>query len=81
MTKEGKQRISWPMIDDRKWTFELGQAELEPGETETLHCDFVVSHDVDLARVHSHLPNPAKGPIGWQCFSDVRFAQKEGRDE
>ena len=61
----------WPLLSERKLKFEKGEREVEPGETDELHFDFVIDSDVQVIVVYSYLKNAEKRrrEIGWNATS------------
>jgi hypothetical protein len=76
LIEEGRQKISWPMIDKRVWSYEVSRSELEPGETETFWCDFVADDLVEMVQIYSHLENVSKGVIGWTHSSQLTLSER-----
>jgi hypothetical protein len=70
-------QIPWFLVGRRRLAFEPGQMEIEPGENEFIHCDFILPDRADLLRVYANVRNLrkrlrrhrfwwAKRDIGWQ---------------
>lgn len=61
----------WPLLSEKKLKFQKGEREIEPGETDELHFDFVIDPDVQLVVVYSYLKNVKKRrrEIGWNVTS------------
>ncbi len=59
--------IEWPLISEKQWTWTDGEAEIEPGESELLELDFVVSNGIKTAKLYTFVRNYTKGKrdIGW----------------
>lgn len=74
--KEGKTEISWPLItippgnlpdvspghrfhSDAKLAFDI-----EPGESEEFHCDFIIDNEVTVVQAYTFITNPKKD-MGW----------------
>jgi hypothetical protein len=50
---------------EKKWG--EGEAEIEPGETDTFDFDFVVSGEIETVLIYAHLPNVMrKDDGGWE---------------
>jgi hypothetical protein len=74
LIEPGRQQISWPMLDDRTWLYDVGQSEIEPGEVEDYVCDFEVHKSVNTVQIYVHLANAVKqGSIGWACTKQLRL--------
>ena len=80
LVEPGAQKIAWPMLERRTWSYPMGEVELEPGETETLRCDFIVRTAVDAVQVYSHLRNSAKKSVGWSCLSQIDINWMDNTD-
>jgi hypothetical protein len=76
---ETKREIGWPELHRYDHFFPVGTKEVEPGESETIQCDFVLAPEIKVVQTYSYVTNPAKwtpmrlfGPkgepseIGWQ---------------
>jgi len=66
-----KREADWPMIANRSlWNM---ASEFEPGESESLHFDFIIDATVETILVYSHVDNAAKRKggreIGWNTKS------------
>lgn len=59
--------VEWPLVALRRWSWREGQAEVEPGEHEELHADFVLASSTEAVKVYSYVKNVAKKRrvIGW----------------
>jgi hypothetical protein len=64
---KGEYELPWTVLCAREWTYEDGQAQIEPGESEVLHCDFVIPAGVKKVLVYTHVTNHVKRghEIGW----------------
>jgi len=60
-----KHELDWPLLSMREW--KEPRIEIEPGETEILHNDFVIGREVQSFQIYSFVQNSAKKKIGWQC--------------
>jgi hypothetical protein len=70
--REGKAEFDWPLEAERK--IESASIEIEPGESENQHFDFVLSSEIRSVLLYSHLENEKKRarwfsrnrvPVGW----------------
>ena len=66
-----KTELDWPLIDERKLMFKKGELEIEPGERDELHFEFVLDTDVKAVVVYTYLENAKKKQqgIGWHVTS------------
>ena len=75
--------IEWPMIAGRKWKFDEADFEVEPGESDSLHADFMVKDDITVVQFYFFLSNAAKSRknLGWTLtkISKLNTIQEEGR--
>lgn len=78
---EGEAEIEWPEIGCREVQFEKGQAEIEPGEVEKFHFDFIFDSGVQVVEIYSYFENSRKkkrGPMGWALTSIYDLRQYIG---
>jgi hypothetical protein len=63
----GRAELEWPMLVGREWQWGDGELEIEPGETDTLHADFVVEAEVRVMQLYAYVRNPSKRKqgLGW----------------
>jgi hypothetical protein len=63
----GDAEFPWPVLGKREWRIDATMGEIEPGECEILHSDFVIPASVGHVLVYTHVPNQTKGDvaIGW----------------
>ncbi|MCX6828323.1 MAG: hypothetical protein NT002_03460 [candidate division Zixibacteria bacterium] len=61
--------IEWPLLDSHEIEWAEEEAELEPGELEYFHDDFIINAGVEVVMAYSHIKNVEKKnrEIGWQC--------------
>jgi len=57
---EGKSEMEWPLVSEREWTWNSGDFEIEPGETDSLNADFFIGEDVSVCQFYAFLENPKK---------------------
>jgi hypothetical protein len=57
----------WPLVGERTWNWEKAPHELEPGENEEVHCDFVIADTLRTLEIYTYVKNDAKPnrEIGW----------------
>ena len=70
----GKREMKWPLIVQRNWTEAV---ELEPGESDTLHADFVLERDVRLVQLYTFVSNPTqkRHNVGWTSTKFVSLPE------
>lgn len=57
----------WPLVGERTWDWEKQPHEVEPGEDEEVHCDFVIPDTLRALEIYTYVKNEAKPSreIGW----------------
>ncbi len=65
--KEGDTEYLWPSLGERRMHWEKNPRELEPGENEEIHYDFVIDSEATRVEIYSYFKNTAKHrrEIGW----------------
>lgn len=78
----GEKEIEWPMIAGRIWQFDEADFEVEPGEDDSLHADFMIMNDITVVQIYFFLSNAAKSKrnLGWTVTKiyKVNTIQEEG---
>jgi len=76
---DGKTEIEWPCIAQRDWNWKEGEFEVEPGESDYLHADFLIPHSISVVELYFFLANPAKSHkgLGWTRTKIHRFDERE----
>jgi hypothetical protein len=70
--ERSKELIEWDIIASKKVTAETEQCEIEPGECEQLHYDFLIKFKVNTILMESYFHNRRKHgspSIGWRFIS------------
>jgi hypothetical protein len=64
---EGKAEIEWPIIEMREWQWGKHDFEIEPGESDSLHADFIIQSNIEVVEFYCFISNPKKkrNPLGW----------------
>lgn len=74
------QELLWPSLDDRETMHT--QMEIEPGETDTIQFDSVISSAVEAIQVYTYFKNVSKRDkeIGWNTWKtyDISAIQRFG---
>ena len=72
----GEAEITWPMIAGREWNWRKGDFEIEPGESDALHADFVIPSEVETVQLYGFVRNPKKKNegVGWTVTTLHSFA-------
>lgn len=77
LPRDDDAEIKWPEIGCQEITYKPNTAEIEPGESEMFHFDFIVSSDVKIVHVYSFFTNMKKKESGWPCISIIDLSEKE----
>ena len=85
IVSEGQNRVEWPLIASREWTWAKGEFEVEPQEEEILHCDYIIDSSVAVVEFYCFLQNRAKKKIGWTFTlmheTDQQESNNDGRED
>jgi len=67
-----KSEADWPFVKKKVSLMGCIQ-EIEPGEFDTAHADFILSEELNAVLVYSHVSNAGKKSVGWNhtTFHDV----------
>jgi len=67
----------WPLVGERAWHWEKPH-EIEPGESEELHCDFVIADTLRTVEIYTYVKNEAKPnkEIGWNLTTICDLEEK-----
>jgi hypothetical protein len=63
----GSSEVSWPMVAGREWKWQPQALEIEPGESDVLHSDFVIDSSISVIELYFFMDNPSKrrDGLGW----------------
>jgi len=93
---EDRQEVDWPMIAMRCWNWKRrkwkwygcqgesghgeGLLEIEPGEFDTLHADFIIDAEITTVQFYFYIQNIKKKPedIGWVMTKIVNLKPMGG---
>ena len=68
---ENKTELDWVPMWKREWkSGKEWDCEIEPGEQDTLHADFIINANVEVVQIYVYVRNESKKELGW---SEVRF--------
>ena len=72
--------IKWPMVTGRKWKWNNDDFEIEPGESDSLHADYIIKSNIKIVEFYFHLSNTKKKrkKLGWSLTKIHEFDNKEG---
>ena len=74
--REGK--LSWPSV---AWTHLKDVTELEPGESESHYCDFLIDPAIEVIAVYTRVPHPTKKDTGWNVVTMYEIPRGIGKEE
>lgn len=77
---EPKTGIEWPELRSRENRWEIGDCEIEPGESQGIQRDFVLDADVRSVHVYSYVVNEEKRPeeLSWDVTTLYDITDPEG---
>lgn len=64
-----KREIGWPILEERLFSFEKDEYELEPTEKEHFEFDFILDQEIDVIQFYTHIKNVFKADKGWNYTS------------
>lgn len=67
----------WPTIKLLPLKWQRGQFNIEPGEQDEIPADFVLSSNLEVVNVDTHLTNPSNPSLGWRHSTIVNLMDKE----
>ena len=68
---ENETELNWVPMWQREWkSGKQWNCEIEPGEQDTLHADFIINANVEVVQIYVYVRNESKKELGW---SEVRF--------
>lgn len=71
--------LPWTVLGAREWRIDAEIGEVEPGESEAFHCDFVIPAGVEQVLVYTHVKNHSKPDrdVGWSDTIVVSLKEEE----
>jgi hypothetical protein len=75
--EKDKKEIAWPLIVGREWNWEENEFEIEPGENDVIHTDFVIDSDIEVIEFYCYIRNlqKKKKGLGW-TLTKIRNAKE-----
>jgi len=72
---EDGTKIEWPMLCGREWKWEKGDFEIEPGESDSLHTDYIIPDNVEVVEFYCYISNFKKkrSKLGWTLTQIHKF--------
>jgi len=77
---DGRTEIEWPMIAGREWKWSEGGFEIEPGESDSLHADYVIPKNIKILEFYFYISNAQKKRhgLGWTHTELYEFDKDRG---
>jgi len=75
LSVDNKTEIEWPMLYGREWKWEKGGFEIEPGESDSLHADYIIPDYVEVIEFYCYISNARKkrAKLGWTLTQIQKF--------
>jgi len=72
---EGNTEVEWPMIAGREWKWSKNDLEIEPGECDSLHADYIIPVTTKTVQLYCYISNAKKKRrgLGWTCTKLYTF--------
>jgi len=76
-----RTEIEWPLVAGREWNWDKKEFEIEPSEADSLHADYIIDSNIEVAEFYYYIENPKKRlqGIGWTLTKIHEFDNKGGR--
>ncbi len=76
---EGKTEVAWPLIASHKSKLQKGECEVEPGESQDIHHDFILPGDVEVVEVYTYVMNEQKRrrELAWELTTLYDLSEPE----
>jgi len=77
---EGKTEFEWPLVVGREWKWNEKDFEIEPGESDSLHADYIIESNIKVSEFYFFLRNAKKKTqnIGWTLTRIHEFKSEGG---
>ncbi len=83
--EEDETEVKWTLIAERKKHFAKRKEEIEPGERDEIHFDFVLDGKPETVLIYTYLENHTKRrrTVGWRVSSvyDLRILSEGGSED
>lgn len=73
---ENRTSNPWPQISRRIWEWAEDEAEIEPGETQVLYCEFTIPKEISTVQITTYLEDSTRDGMGWTSVSLVDLKDK-----
>ena len=77
---QDQTRVEWPLIAARQWHWDSVEFEIEPGESDAVHTEFVVDASVTLVQFYFFIKNAKKQNLGWSLAEMHKLESIEGKE-
>ena len=79
VVSDGKHEAGWPLLAEKEVTWPKGSCEIEPGESQQLDFDFVLTSALKTVIVYAYAKNEMKRDreIGWDAQTVLDFGNHE----
>ncbi|MCD4674576.1 MAG: hypothetical protein K8S18_01080 [Desulfobacula sp.] len=76
---QGKTEIDWPLLEEQKFEWKKGKFEIEPGENDQIHYDFILDSYVETVKIYSFYKNVMKHgrELGWSVTTIYDLQNQE----
>lgn len=80
--REGDTEVRWPLLYSRQSKWGKGEFQIEPGESDAIHYDFILNDQVRTVEVYTYVRNERvrRRDIGWSVTTlyDITSRQPIG---
>lgn len=78
--RKGETEVDWPRVDSHELSLKGEICEVEPGESQEFHHDFVVGAEIRTVAVYTHIMNEKKRArqLGWEATTLYDLPASEG---
>jgi hypothetical protein len=78
--RDGETEVRWRLIGEREIRFRKREEEIEPGERDEIHFDFVIDGKPETVLIYTYLENHAKRrrTVGWRVTSVYELRTPSG---
>jgi len=79
VASDGKREADWPLVAEKEVTWPQGSCEIEPGESQQLDFDFVLTSPLETVIVYAYAKNESKRDreIGWDAQTVLDVGDRE----
>lgn len=79
VTSGGKREAEWPIVAEKEVTWPQGSCEIEPGESQQLDFDLVLTAPLETVIVYAYAKNESKRDreIGWDAQAVLDLGDRQ----